>query len=171
VPGNRRGNAVVLFLMRYFCAVHRWDRVGEPCAACRVARPRARQDVLRRAIVAQVSGDVSDLDELYTPDVAGSGPATSARSRQELAIEVEERAAALSQHEVTFGPADAHGEFVRLEWEASALHTGPLVLEGNGAVLEPTGLRLRVRAVTVARFRGERICSWRSHWGDLTLAS
>ena len=60
---------------------------------------------------------------------------------------------------------------MRLEWEASALHTGPLVLEGSGATLEPTGLRLRIRAVTVARFDGERIASWRSHWEDVALAS
>jgi SnoaL-like domain len=127
--------------------------------------------VLERAIVAAVSGDVTGLGELYTPDAAGSGPATNARSRAELGLEVAARSAALTQVEVTFGNADRQGELVRLEWEASALHVGPLVLEGTGAVLEPTGLRLRVRAVTVAKFRGPKICSWRSHWEDLALAS
>jgi hypothetical protein len=43
---------------------------------------------LERAIVAAVSGDISDIDELYTHDAAGSGPATNARSRAELALEV-----------------------------------------------------------------------------------
>jgi hypothetical protein len=157
--------------MRYFCVVHGWDGVAEGCPACRLARPRAREAVLERAIVAAVSGDISDIDELYTPDVAGSGPATNARSREELAIEVEERVVAFTQAEVTFGNVDRQGDMVRLEWEASALHIGPFVLESNGAVLEPTGLRVRVRAVTVARFRGDQICSWRSHWEDLTLAS
>jgi hypothetical protein len=126
--------------------------------------------VLGRAIVASVSGDISDIEQLYTPDAAGSGPATSAKSREELAIEVEERATALTQPEVTFGNVHRRGDLVRLEWEASALHTGLLVLESNGAVLEPTGLRLRIRATTVARFRGDQICSWRSHWEDLGLA-
>ena len=60
---------------------------------------------------------------------------------------------------------------MRLEWEASGLHTGPLPLHGTGAVLEPTGLTLRVRAVTWARFEGRRIASWRGHWEDVVLAS
>ena len=125
---------------------------------------------MERAIVAAVSGDISDIDDLYTHDAAGSGPATNARSRAELALEVEERTAALTQAEVTFGNVDRRGDLVRLEWEASALHIGRLVLKSNGAVLEPTGMRLRVRAVTVAKFRGDQICSWRSHWEDLALA-
>jgi hypothetical protein len=157
--------------MRYFCVIHGWDSEAQTCPACRAARPRSRGAVLERAIVAAVSGDVSDIEQLYTPDVATSGPATSARSREELAIEIEERADALRQEAVAFRNVDSQGDLVRLEWEASALHVGPLVLEGNGAVLEPTGLRLRVRAVTVARFRGDRICSWRSHWEDLAFAS
>jgi hypothetical protein len=127
--------------------------------------------VLARAIVAAISGDTSDIDDLYTPDVAGSGPATNARSREELANEVEDRLVAFTHAEVTFGNVERQGDMVRLEWEASALHTGPFVLESTGAVLQPTGLRLRVRAVTVAKFRGDRICSWRSHWEDFALAS
>jgi len=156
--------------MRYFCVLHHWDDDRERCATCR-AEALAREEVLQRAIVAQVSGDVSDICELYTRDVVGSGPATSARSREELAIEIEERRDALAHEEITIGRVESRGGLVRVEWEASGLHTGPLVLESNGAVLEPTGLRLRVRGVTVARFRGRRICSWRSHWEDLALAS
>jgi hypothetical protein len=72
---------------------------------------------------------------------------------------------------VTFGRVDTNGSVVRLEWEASALHVGPLPLPGTGAVLEPTRLRLRVRAVTWARFEGNRIASWRGHWEDVALAS
>ena len=90
--------------------------------------------------MAAVSGDVSDLDELYTPTAAGSSPATAARSREELVAEIEERRGALSHEHVTFGRVESNGSVVRLEWEASALHTGPLPLPGTGAVLEPTGL-------------------------------
>jgi SnoaL-like polyketide cyclase len=156
--------------MRYFCTIHEWDLDSQPCPGCD-DDARAREAQLRRAIVASVSGDVSEIEELYTPTAVGSGPATAARSREELAIEIEERRDAMSQEHVTFGAVESRCGFVRLEWEASALHTGPLVLEGNGATLEPTGLRLRVRAVTVARFHGQRIASWRSHWEDVALAS
>jgi hypothetical protein len=121
--------------------------------------------------VASVSGDVSDLEELFTPTAAGSSPATAARSREELAAEIDDRRGALSHENVTFGRVESNGSVVRLEWEASALHTGPLPLHGTGAVLEPTGLKLRIRAVTWARFEGRRIASWRGHWEDVALAS
>ena len=156
--------------MRHFCTLHDWNAELEPCRHC-AADAREREDQLRRAIVASVTGDVSDIDDLFTPATVGQGPATTARSRAELAVEIAERRHALSQEAVTFGPAESRGAMVRLEWEASGLHTGPLVLEGNGAVLEPTGLRLRVRAVTVARFQGRRIASWRSNWEDIALAT
>ena len=89
----------------------------------------------------------------------------------EIDAEIEERRGALAHERVTFGRSESNGETVRIEWEASALHTGPLPLPGTGAVLEPTGLRLRVRAVTWARFEGRRIASWRGHWEDIALAS
>jgi SnoaL-like polyketide cyclase len=161
--------AVVQSWMRHFCTLHGWD-ASKPCVLCAADGP-TREDQLRRAIVASVSGDVSDLDELFTPTAAGSSPATVARSRDELAAEIEDRRGALSHENVTFGRVESNGAVVRLEWEASALHTGPLPLHGTGAVLEPTGLTLRIRAVTWARFEGRRIASWRGHWEDVALAS
>jgi hypothetical protein len=155
--------------MRHFCTLHGWDS-SRPCVLCPVDT-LTRTDLVQRAIAASVAGDVSELDELFTPTATGSSPATAAQSRDELAAEIAARQGALAQHQVTFGRIDAHGPVVRVEWEASALHVGPLPLPGTGAVLEPTGLRLRVRAVTWARFEGRRIASWRGHWEDLALAS
>jgi len=155
--------------MRHFCTLHGWDALT-PCVHC-TADGLTREDLLKRAIIAQVSGDVSEVEELYTPTVTGSSPATTARSRDEVATEIQERQGALSHHEVTFGRVESNGSVVRVEWEASGLHIGSLPLPGTGAVLEPTGLRLRIRAVTWARFEGSRIASWRGHWDDLQLAS
>jgi hypothetical protein len=155
--------------MRHFCTLHGWD-AAEPCVRC-THDDQAREVQLRRAIVAAVAGDVTGIEDLYTPTVVGSGPASVARSREELSAEIEERRDALSQEQVTFGRIESRGDMVRLEWEASGLHIGPLPLPGTGAVLEPTGLRLRIRAVTVARFEGRRIASWRGHWEDVALAS
>jgi len=155
--------------MRHFCTLHGWDAT-KPCVHCAADGP-TREDLLRRAIVASVSADVSEIDELFTPAAMGSSPASAARSREELIAEIEARRGALSHERVTFGRAESNGAVVRLEWEASALHTGPLPLHGTGAVLEPTGLNLRIRAVTWARFEGQRIASWRGHWEDVTLAS
>jgi hypothetical protein len=155
--------------MRHFCTLHGWD-ADRPCAHCTASVP-TREEQLRRAISAALTGDVSDIEALYTPTARGSSPATAARSRDELVAEIQDRRGALSHERVTFGRVESHGSSVRLEWEATALHTGPLPLPGTGAVLEPTGLRLRVRAVTWARFEGDRIASWRGHWEDLALAS
>jgi len=155
--------------MRHFCTLHGWDDPS-PCLEC-LRDQLVREEQLRRAITASLSGDASDIEDLFTPDAVGCSPATAARSRDELAIEIAERRHALSQERVSFGRVESRGPMVRLEWEASALHTGPLPLHGTGAVLAPTGLRLRVRAVTWARFEGRRIASWRGHWEDVALAS
>jgi hypothetical protein len=167
--------------LKYLCVVHDWHDGVSPCPTCeRGSRAdfvrvepstddRHRTDRLMRAIVASVEGDASDIEELFTPDVRGQGPATAARSREELAVELDERRGSFAQHDVRFGQLDAQGDLARVEWVATGLHVGPFVLERNGVIMEPTGLRLRVRAVTVARFRGDQICSWRSTWDDLTL--
>ncbi len=155
--------------MRHFCTLHGWD-ASKPCVLCAADGP-SLEDQLRRAIASAVSGDVSDIEALYTPDARGSSPATTAQSRDELIAEIEERRGALSHEHVTFGRVESNGPVVRLEWEASGLHIGPLPLPGTGAVLEPTGLKLRIRAVTWARFEGRRIASWRGHWEDVALAS
>lgn len=176
------------------CTVHQWSHLTESCPYCREInsqprhpRPRvgrqqheaaavpvsdnaARAERLSEAIVAAISGDVSQVEELFTPDVVGSGPATSVSSREELAIEIEERDGTFADVEVAFAPLDVSGEQAAVEWVASAVHSGPLALdESRAGVLAPTGRRVRVRAVTVAEFDGEQICSFRSYWDDLPL--
>jgi SnoaL-like polyketide cyclase len=177
----RRGLTESDVLVRYFCVVHHWDGERERCPAClREESPGSRVAVLptertvragqlMRAVVANVEGDVSDIEELFTADVSGEGPATAAGSREELAVELEERRSAFVQHDVSFRHVDVNGDMARVEWVATGLHVGQFVLERNGVIMEPTGLRLRVHAVTVAKFRGDRICSWRSTWDDLTM--
>jgi ketosteroid isomerase-like protein len=174
------------------CTVHQWSHSTEPCPYCREigadsqpARPRAvhheshaahesqrvvRSDRLARAIVDAISGDVSRVEELFTQDVVGSGPAISVSSREELAIDIEEREGTFTDVEVAIAPLDVGGSQACVEWVATAVHSGPLVLdESRTGVLIPTGRRFRVRAVTVAEFEGDRICSFRSYWDDLPI--
>ncbi len=70
--------------------------------------------------------------------------------------------------EIAFAPLDVGGRQAAVEWVASGVHAGPVVLEpsrmGPGV---PSGQRVRVRAVTVAEFEDGRICSFRSYWDDL----
>jgi ketosteroid isomerase-like protein len=37
----------------------------------------------------------------------------------------------------------------------------------DGATVEPTGVRITLNGVTVAEFRGDRICSLRQYWDEL----
>lgn len=93
-------------------------------------------------------------------------------SREELAFDIEERDGTFTDVEVAFAPLEVSGTQACVEWVVSAVHSGPWVLEESRAgVLAPTGRRVRVRAVTVAEFEGDRICSFRSYWDDLPLLS
>jgi hypothetical protein len=47
-------------------------------------------------------------------------------------------------------------------------HTGVLRLGGD-TTIEPTGLRVTVRGVTVAEFRGDRICALRQYWDEFAV--
>ena len=47
-------------------------------------------------------------------------------------------------------------------------HTGTVVL-GDGKPIEPSGIRVTLNGVTVAEFLGDRICSVRQYWDELTV--
>ncbi|MGZ6963171.1 MAG: nuclear transport factor 2 family protein [Acidimicrobiia bacterium] len=180
--------------MSSLCIVHGWSHSTEPCPYCReinasrhsprrathrhrpasVVPPEpsdeARADILSQAIVASISGDTSQVTELFTHDVTGSGPAISISSREELAGELEERVGSFTDVEIALAPLEVSGEQACVEWVATAVHSGPLVVdESRTGVLGPTGRRVRVRAITVAEFDGNQICSFRSYWDDVPV--
>jgi ketosteroid isomerase-like protein len=173
------------------CTVHQWSHLTEPCPYCREInaqsrhpRPhvgrqhgadathsgvdQSRAERLCAAILAAISGDVSYVGQHFTQDVVGSGPTVSVKSREELAVEIEERDGTFTDVEVAFSPLEVTGTQAAVEWVASGVHSGPLPLpERLGGDLAPTGRRVRVRAITVAEFDGDQICSFRSYWDDL----
>jgi ketosteroid isomerase-like protein len=124
---------------------------------------------LAHAIEASVSGDTAQLRGLFTDDVIASGPAIRATSRAELAAAVEQRISAFSERKVTVAPLDVAGDQACVEWVASGVHSGRLRLDDTPDVIEPTGRRIRVRAVSVAEFDGDQICSFRSYWDAASL--
>jgi ketosteroid isomerase-like protein len=122
---------------------------------------------LARAITATIAGDTAQLRGLFTDDVVASGPAIRATSRAELASQVERRVAAFSDRKVTVAPLDVAGAQACVEWVASGVHSGPLAMEtasSPAGVIAPTGRRVRIRAISVAEFEGDQICSFRSYW-------
>jgi ketosteroid isomerase-like protein len=74
----------------------------------------------------------------------------------------------LSDIELELLPLDVTGDRACVEWVATATHSGPLVVDED-VVIEPTGLRCRLRGVTIAEFDGDRIRSFRQYWDEVSL--
>jgi hypothetical protein len=125
---------------------------------------------LERAIVATISGDTAQLHDLFTPDVLASGPSLHSFSREQLSMEIGRRVSAFSERKVAVAPLDVSGDQACVEWVASGIHSGQYECDGTDPdVFVPTGRRVRLRAITVAEFEGDQICSIRSYWDDATL--
>lgn len=125
---------------------------------------------LSRAIVATISGDTAQVHDLFTTDVLASGPSLQAFSRDQLAEEIRRRVSAFSDRKVAIAPLRVIGDQACVEWVASGIHSGPYKTgrtDPDG--FEPTGRRVRLRAISVAEFVGDQICSIRSYWDDAAL--
>jgi SnoaL-like domain len=117
----------------------------------------ARAERLSQAIVAAISGDVNLLNKLFTHDVVGSGPALSVSDRAELTVEIGGRDH-LTDVEIALSALDVSGDQACVEWVLSGERPGGRSSE-----------RVRVRAITVAEFDGDQICSFRSYWDDTSV--
>jgi ketosteroid isomerase-like protein len=132
--------------------------------------PAGRNARVIRAVRATLTGDASDVSMLFTEDVVAWSPFVVATSREELAVELEDREEPLSDLELTATPLETTGNCACLEWVAAATHSGPVLVEGMRC-LEPTGRRVTLRGVTVAEFAGERIRALRHYWDGIALLS
>ena len=92
----------------------------------------------------------------------------STSSRSELISEFERRDDAFSDLQLEASPLDVVGDISCVEWSVTMNHTGPLAV-ANGRVVDPTGTRVTLYGITVAEFRGDRICSLRQYWDELSL--
>ena len=157
--------------MPHTCRAHQWDHPTESCPYCRetgTASNTHRAKRLAQAIAATIEGDASRVTEWFTHDVVGSGPVLAVSSRDELAADIEERDGTFTDVEIAFAPLDVSGAQAGVEGVASAVPPGPLVRDDRrDRLMVPSGRRIRMRAITVAEFEGDRICSFRSYWDDL----
>jgi ketosteroid isomerase-like protein len=127
-----------------------------------------RANTLTRALRAGIERDAAVIAALCTDDMRVWTPALSASSVSELMTELERRDEAFSDRELEIAPLDVGGDYACAEWSVSMTHTGSLDLAG-GETAQPTGLRVTLHGVTVAEFRGERICSLRQYWDELSV--
>lgn len=129
---------------------------------------KSRRDVLMSALEAEVGGEPVDPATLFTDDVVGWSPIATVSGLAEAAELADTRDIAFSNVVILFRGLDEVGNKAIAEWVVEADHTGPLVL-GEGAVLDPTGRRVRLAGVTVAEFRGGKIRSFRTYFDDVSL--
>ena len=108
------------------------------------------------------------MEELCTDDVRAWTPALSTGSLAELLEELDRRDDAFSSVELEVVPLDVGGDYACVEWSVAMIHTGALTLAGDRRI-EPTGIRVTLHGVTVAEFRGERICSVRQYWDEFEV--
>lgn len=128
----------------------------------------SRKDVLLKALEAEVGGVAVDPGTLFTDDVVGWSPIATVSGLTDLADLAAVRDNAFSNVVILFRGLDEVGNKALAEWIIEADHTGPLVV-GEGAVVDPTGRRVRLAGVTVADFRGTKIRSYRTYFDDLSL--
>lgn len=115
-----------------------------------------------------VVGEADELDELYTEDVRTWTPAHSTASRAELAAELDRRDEAFSDVALEVVPLDVGGDQAAVEWRVTMTHSGPLRVGGD-EIVAPTGLEVSINGVTIAEFRGGRICALRQYWDELAV--
>jgi ketosteroid isomerase-like protein len=120
-------------------------------------------DALRAGLV----GDRDTLARLYTDDVTAWTPTLAMSSASELIAELDRRDDAFSDIELDAVPLDVGGDYACVEWRVTMTHTGTLEIESSS--IEPTGLEVTINGVTIAEFRGDRICSLRQYWDELSV--
>jgi len=124
--------------------------------------------MLVRALHASVDHDADAVRAVCTDDVRAWSPGMFASSATELVAHLERRDEAFSDAVLEVIPLDVSGDFAAAEWSVAMTHTGRLVLAG-GVEVEPTNVRVTLNGVTVAEFEGDRICSIRQYWDELTV--
>jgi ketosteroid isomerase-like protein len=127
-----------------------------------------RATILERALRAGIDGDRDAIDELYTEDVTAWSPVFGITSRTELVGELERRDEAFSDVELEVTALDVGGDYACAEWRVTMTHTGDLRL-GDVDPIPATGVTVTLNGVTIAEFRGGKICSFRQYWNEVSI--
>jgi hypothetical protein len=107
--------------------------------------------------------------DVYTDDVRAWTPAICTSSLAELMAEFDRRDDAFSDIELGVAPLEVGGDYACAEWSVTMTHTGQLAVD-RGRMVKPTGARVTLHGIAVAEFRGDRICSLRQYWDELTAS-
>ncbi len=128
----------------------------------------ARAAALTKALFASIHHDRRAAGDVYTDDVRAWTPAIFTSSLAELMAEFDRRDDAFSDIELDVAPLEVGGDYACAEWSVTMTHTGQLAVD-RGRMVKPTGARVTLHGITVAEFRGDRICSLRQYWDELNV--
>jgi ketosteroid isomerase-like protein len=126
-----------------------------------------RAAVLERAIEVCLSGDFSNLPDLFTDDVVAWSPTIFVTSRDELAAAMAGQDTAFSDIDVSIDSLDIVGNKGFVEFRVSAKFTGQF--DAGMATIDPTGDVVVVGAALVAEFENDRISAFRNYYDELSL--
>jgi hypothetical protein len=119
--------------------------------------------VFHAALEAVLLGDASRFLELFTDDVAFSGPHLSVTSRAAVQAVLGVPETSMTDVGVVVWSMDAVGDKLMAEWRLDATFQGALLFD-DSVLIEPTGSRVALVGVSVAEFRDRRICAFRHYF-------
>jgi hypothetical protein len=125
------------------------------------------RELLSGALRAILAGDAGAIHR-FTEDVVGESPNMSVRSRSELEHQLDDRAGALTNIELTIADVEIDGSRVTANWSMSGDHTGA-VLFNEDELFEPSGRRIHLSARSVVLLRDGLICGIRNDYDDVDL--
>ena len=126
---------------------------------------RRREEMLQRAVLMIATGEDPEFADVFCEDVVGRSHSFLVTSRAELRDAVMEMSQRISNVAVDMTVTAAGVNMAVAEWHVEADRTARLPI-GDQRNLEAPGRRMELSGVTIAEFRGENICAFRSYFGN-----
>ena len=127
----------------------------------------ARALILLRALRAAAEHDRQTIMDLCTDDLRTWTSNTSTATLGDLLAALDRRDVVFSDMQLEVHPLDVGGAAACAEWTLTMTHSGSIDVDGS--TMAPTGAQVSMNGVTVAEFRGDRICSIRQYWDELDV--
>jgi hypothetical protein len=130
----------------------------------------SRNEVVRKAVLALVTGNVTQCEDIFTRDVTCRSPVLTATSRDDLETQLSSRADALSGVDVALERVIDGGDTVVAEWRVRATREGAFLVPGDYN-MDGRGQALELEGVTIAEVSGRRVSSLRNYFDPRGLRS
>jgi len=119
-------------------------------------------------LICAITGDVSNLECIFTGDVTGWSPIARTSSLQDMYENLSARRGALDAVALKVTSLFGSEEKWTCEWRLTAVHSAPLPIS-EGVALDPGGAKLELPGSMVAEFRKDRIASFRVYFDVMSM--